>query len=378
MPSISSSFAATCLAVLLLVGDVHTAPQAVATPVPSLTPGGGSSGNAAATACNNSPELCSRRYNDMLHFGAHNSAFLRDASTDYSLFGNQYLNATVGLDAGLRLLQAQVHSEDGALRLCHSSCSLMDAGLLQDWLALIRAWMDGNPADVVTILLVNADDRPADEFGAAFQAAGLSRYGYTPPAASATADWPTLQTMIDQGTRLVSFVTNTQPSAAHPYILNEFDYVFETAFEVTELTGFNCTLDRPSTAGGSASAAVAANYLGLVNHFKYEVLIAGIMAPDEATLGVVNSPEAAVAGNMGLHLQRCGAEWARTPSFVLVDFWDEASPIAAVDQLNNLASVTGRRQSEAVVVAGAVAAVDVRNLGHGALLAFLVGVLLLV
>lgn len=41
-------------------------------------------------ACNNSPALCSRSYSNITHLGAHDSAFVRDASTSYSDSGNQY------------------------------------------------------------------------------------------------------------------------------------------------------------------------------------------------------------------------------------------------------------------------------------------------
>lgn len=41
------------------------------------------------TACNNSPDLCSKTYDSITHLGAHDSAFVRDASTDYSTAGDQ-------------------------------------------------------------------------------------------------------------------------------------------------------------------------------------------------------------------------------------------------------------------------------------------------
>lgn len=40
-------------------------------------------------ACNNSPDLCSRPYSAITHLGAHDSPFLRDASTKFSDSGNQ-------------------------------------------------------------------------------------------------------------------------------------------------------------------------------------------------------------------------------------------------------------------------------------------------
>lgn len=79
--------------------------------------------------------------------GAHDAAFVRDATTDYTVSGNQYFNATVALSAGVRLLTAQVHLNNGEWHLCHSSCDLLDAGKLSDWLSAIKGWIDNNPND---------------------------------------------------------------------------------------------------------------------------------------------------------------------------------------------------------------------------------------
>ena len=57
------------------------------------------------------------------------------------------VNTTTQLAAGVRLLSAQVHNNEGAWHLCHSSCTLLDAGTLSDWLAEIKTWMDANPRD---------------------------------------------------------------------------------------------------------------------------------------------------------------------------------------------------------------------------------------
>lgn len=51
------------------------------------------------------------------------------------------------LDAGVRLLSAQVHNDNGVWSLCHSSCSLLNVGRLSDWLKGIKSWMDRNPHD---------------------------------------------------------------------------------------------------------------------------------------------------------------------------------------------------------------------------------------
>jgi hypothetical protein len=43
------------------------------------------------TACNNSPDLCSKSYGEITHLGAHDSPFVRDDSTGNSIAANQYV-----------------------------------------------------------------------------------------------------------------------------------------------------------------------------------------------------------------------------------------------------------------------------------------------
>ncbi|KAI0480482.1 PLC-like phosphodiesterase [Xylariaceae sp. FL0804] len=294
-----------------------------------------------ATACNNSPDLCDRTYGNITHMGAHDSAFLRDDSTDNSVSGDQYYNATIALDAGLRLLQAQVHDLDGAIELCHTSCDLLDAGTLESWLSDIAFWMANNPNDVVTLLLVNSDNFNASQFGAAFEGAGIAKYGFTP---SNGTGWPTLQSMIDADTRLVSFVASLDNSTAYPYLLSEFDHVFETAYDVTSLDGFNCTLDRPSTYA-SAAAAIKAGMLPLMNHFAYSQLAASLEVPDVDDVATTNSPSTSETGALGAEAQQCTKQWGTKPTFVLVDFWNMGPAITTADNLNGITAVGRTHQN---------------------------------
>lgn len=326
-------------------------------------------------ACNNSPDLCTRSYNNITHMGAHDSAFLRDESTSNSIAGNQYFNATVALDAGLRLLQAQVHDKDGAIELCHTSCSLLDAGTLQDWLTPIKTWMDNNPNEVVTLLIVNSDGKDVAEFGTAFSAAGIDEYGYTPSGNS----WPTLQEMISANTRLVTFIASITANSQYPYLLSEFDHVFETPFEVTSLSGFNCTLDRPSSQS-SAGAAISAGLMPLMNHFKYNLLAASIEVPDADNITTTNSPSTSTTGNLGLHAQDCNQQWGIKPTFVLVDFFNEGPAIQTADNLNGITAVgrkTVTQTTSAVTTATAGPRRHGLGMGTGALVAFLAAALVL-
>lgn len=312
---------------------------------------GSAATSTSTVACNNSPDLCSRQYNNITHMGAHDAAFLRDASTDHSVAGNQYFNATVALSSGIRLLSAQVHNSNGTLELCHTTCALLDAGTLEAWLAKIKYWMDENPNEVVTLLLVNSDDEDVSSFGEVFESSNISTYGYTPSTSGATTTWPTLQTMIDDGTRLVTFIAAINASTTYPHLLNEWDYVFETAYDVTSYAGFNCSLDRPTTLS-SASDAISAGYLPLMNHFRYKSLTATAELPDVDDIDTTNSNNATLYGALAYEAYQCDSEWGTAPVFALVDFYSEGPAIDTADDLNGITAV-GRSTSSSSSTSGA-------------------------
>ena len=291
-------------------------------------------------ACNNSPELCSRQYNNITHLGAHDSPFLRDSSTSYSTSGNQFYNSTVQLQAGVRLLTAQVHSENGTWRLCHSSCDLLDAGTLSNWLGEIKDFMDDNPNEVVTVLLVNSDSASASDLAGEYEAAGVDSYSYVPSSASASSTtWPTLQSMIASNTRLVSFVASLDNNAAAPYLLDEFTYVFENSYENSALSDFSCTPDRPSGLSSSSTGG----RMALMNHFLYLDQAFGIQSPNIGNLTTTNAP-GNETGMLGLQLGRCTQEYGGTqPTFAMVDFFNVGPAIEAVDAANGVTGAVGRK-----------------------------------
>lgn len=312
----------------------------------------------AQTACNNSPSLCSRAYSNITHLGAHNSPFVRDASTSFSVSGNQFYNSTVQLDAGVRLLSTQVHNRNAngggapAWHLCHSSCDLLDAGPLSSWLGEIKTWMDGHPTDVVTLLLVNADAATATDLHAQFAAAGMAQYGYVPAVPGPTNEWPTLESLIAANTRLVTFVASRVAAAetVAPYLLDEFTHVFETPFDNTAFSDFSCLPDRPAVLAGDPAAAIASRRLPLMNHFLYETqAFFNIPAVDNVT--TTNAVEG--VGSLGEHGTRCTGVWGRVPSFVLVDFFNVGPAVESVDRLNGVTSAVGRRNlGDEVVISG--------------------------
>ncbi|KAK4190459.1 PLC-like phosphodiesterase [Podospora australis] len=330
-------------------------------------------GTQAAAPCNNSPDLCSRAYNNVTHMGAHDSAFLRDASTGNSLAGNQFYNATVALSAGIRLLQAQVHNSNGVLELCHTTCDLLDAGSLQDWLGKIKFWLDNNnPNEVITILLVNSDNEPASKFGDAFVGSGISSYGFVPPTNGTGTDtngtWPSLQAMINTNKRLVTFIASIDTDENHPYLLSEFDHVFETPYEITSPSQFGCDLDRPESAGDSAQA-VKDGMMPLLNHFMYINLTSDVMLPNVNAIDDTNSPATTGGdGALGRHGKLCEDTWGGVkPVFMLVDFFDRGPAVEGADVLNGIqGEATGRTAPRDSAGATSAAAADrTRRRGGG-------------
>ena len=278
----------------------------------------------AQTLCNGHAELCGRKYSNITTIGAHDSAFVGKLPQD-----NQEVSVTAQLDAGIRFLQAQTHKNIfGELQLCHTSCFEEDAGDLGDYLSTIKSWLDANPNEVLTLLLVNGDNVPVSMFDAAYSSSGLKSHAYIPPTSSTLAldAWPTLQQLITAGTRLVAFLDAGANVATVPYILDEFAYFFETPFDTLDPTFPECTLDRPA-------GAKADGRMYIVNHFL-DLEFLGIDVPDREALNKTNA--ATGVGSIGAQVDLCIGLYGRAPVGVLVDFFNHGDVFTAQDGLNGL------------------------------------------
>lgn len=155
----------------------------------------------AWAACNGHDKLCERKYSEITFMGSHNSAFVGKQPSD-----NQYVSVTEQLDLGIRFLQAQTQDKFGDIHMCHTSCLLLDEGPLEDYLQEISDWVVKNPDEVLTLLLTNHDAIAIEKFDAAFNSTGLKGFVFRPEKKLAQENWPTLQQLIDDGTRLIVFM----------------------------------------------------------------------------------------------------------------------------------------------------------------------------
>jgi len=278
-----------------------------------------------ATSCNGYPEFCSRLYSNVTLIGTHDSAFVGILPTE-----NQLVSVADQLSDGIRFLQAQTHNSSGTIELCHTTCLELDAGPLLTYLETVKSFLDDNPNEVVTFLVTNQDAIPVAQYGEVMVASGLASYAYTPSSQLAIDEWPTYQELIDAGTRLVMFMDYHADTSVVPYILDEFSYFFETAYDVTSFT--TCALDRPPGSSG-------AGLMYIVNHFK-DLDILGIDIPDVFDDATTNA--ATGSGSIGAQVDLCWAEWDRTPNFILVDNFNIGDVFTAQDNLNNLSYVKPR------------------------------------
>ena len=316
-----------------------SAPPPGQAPVPQPPPGAYN-----AKACNNFVELCNKTWSSVVHLGAHDSPFVRSKENGFSVSGNQYFDVKVQLDAGIRLLQGQIHKEDDKTMLCHSSCKLFDGGLLENYLKKVREWMDQHTSEVVTILLVNNDKIPARTIKEAFDKADLTRLTYTPPTQPALSPtgWPTLQQLITAQRRIIAFTSTSADTKNVPWLLDEFSYIFETPFEVTDPLKFTCAAHRPGSVGGPDKLQQALQTrIPFMNRFLYANIfdskvgkwVSGGEAykPNDTYVATLNGDKPGMPGNLKQGLTRCMTEYKRVGGFVLVDFFNEVSVWVMVD-----------------------------------------------
>jgi len=259
-----------------------------------------------ATTCNGHAELCDRSYGNVSFVGAHDSY----AVGTNNLAVNQDQDVTQQLNDGIRMLQMQAHNQTGVIQLCHTNCVLFNGGTLEDYLTKVKTWMDANTNDVVTLLIVNIDDLPASAYGPVFAKVGLDKLSYAPTSSPLTASsWPTLGSMIDAGTRLVTFLDNAADLTSVPYLIDEFTNVWETPFDVTG--AFDCSVNR--TKGDTSTQ------MYLINHFL-DTIAFNSPVPDVTHANTTNGVSG--TNSLGAQVDMCVAAYSRAPNYMLVDFYE--------------------------------------------------------
>ncbi|GAA5866495.1 hypothetical protein JCM3774_004702 [Rhodotorula dairenensis] len=282
---------------------------------------------AAQNTCNGHAEFCDRQYSNVSVIGAHNSYGVSKGN----LAANQNYTVATQLDNGIRMLQVQGHMNGDSLHLCHTSCFLLDAGTFTSYLSTVKTWLDNNPNEVITLLLVNSDGIAPAVWAQSYSDSGLSKYVYTPANVPiGYSEWPTLQEMINAGTRVVSFLAQNADVSSVPYLIDEFTNIWETPYDVTD-NAFPCTVDRVT---GSPE-----NKMYLINHFlDVNMTVLGMTIPVPATSELETTNAVSGSGSLGAQASECAAQHGYNPTFTLVDYYDvgDGSVFEYAAQLNGV------------------------------------------
>lgn len=275
--------------------------------------------------CNNYVEFCERKYGNITEVGAHNSPFVREGSSA----ANQQLDVITQLNDGIRFLQAQIQFPTDAdetgegPHFCHTSCDMLDAGPITDWLTRVRQWVDDHPYDVVTILLGNGNYSHPDLYAPHIEASGIVKYAYRPRVFPMSLDdWPTLSDMIIRGKRVVMFLDYKADQKAYPWLLDQFSQMWETPFDPIDPT-FPCDIQRPP----KLSDERAKDRLYLFNHnlnAEFNLFDAQILVPAVSLLNRTNGETG--FGSLGNSTEGCVEKWGRAPKILNLDYYNYGEP----------------------------------------------------
>ena len=177
-----------------------------------------------ATLCNGHESLCSRRYNEVTYLVTHDSY-----ADGNNIAATQSEPIIQQLNKGVRGLKfspvfpemiendtPDKKSDPHSLHLCHTSCTILDAGSAIDTLNQIGAWLKENPGEIVTIFWNNLYNYDIGYLAAVYEASMVVPYIYTYEQ-DKQESWPTLQEMIDSGKRLVNFVDSAADTSKIPW-----------------------------------------------------------------------------------------------------------------------------------------------------------------
>ncbi len=233
------------------------------------------------------------------------------------------------LNAALRIRDRIVSSEIVGGRevyLCHGFC---EPGAVKASAAFgqIRDFLAANPDEVLVVVIEDYVD-PA-EIAALIDSSGLIDYVYKGPVGQ---PWPSLQTMIDSGGRVLMLAENDSGGNTIPWyhpayeaLVQETPYSFQRPRQLTDPAELAASCE-PNRGPDDAS-------LFLINHW-----IDTSPAPRPSNAAKVNSPQV-----LRRRIAECESLRGLPAGLIAVDFYRQGDVFEAVDELNG--ERTGEAQS---------------------------------
>ena len=300
------------------------------------------------TGCNRDDALCGKRYNDIVQATMHN-AFA--TTQDHMLVAQHRGCMRSALVRGVRTFMLDVHlTSSGDVALCHYSCKMGTVSLSRT-LHMFLEFLERNPREIVTVIWEMTPASPKSAAGRALYLQwrqAISASGLVPHMFSREQNrnvWPTLQQMIDDGTRMVSFSNfHSDHAAKIDWDMWQARFIEQTPFD--SLTKRHLEANCLVVTVFTPAWTMPWQPLLVMNQFT----AAGV-------IGVNTDKSAAFADFMGMsalqtvngeqllwhRVHKCARCLARIPNFVVVDFWDSSDVLQVVRRLNNLSSHERRR-----------------------------------
>ena len=247
-------------------------------------------------------------YNKTCFLTTHNSF---NCSRNGFLLPNQKYGIQQQLNDGVRALMLDVYEVKGRLYVYHS-IQMLGKEPFAEVLKEVEIFLEVNRNAVITLLLENY--APAYLIQSDLHKAGLSKFQYY---ADSIREWPTIQELIDDNTRLLVFNDVNDTMNRQARIFTMWDFFTETHFSVNRMCDFKCSTNR-----GKSD-----NPLFVLNHFI------------NGGLGIGSRTQSKKANGMNVILHRCfdcKRLSDKYPNFIVVDFYHLGNPLKAVDSINLL------------------------------------------
>ncbi|KAG0056104.1 hypothetical protein BGZ83_006365 [Gryganskiella cystojenkinii] len=272
--------------------------------------------------CNGYTDLCSKTYDKVAYATTHNAYSFRPLN---GVQTNQDNDIPTQLKDGIRAFMLDAYYVPSGnvndIELCHMSCDVVDGGSLSATFKHLKSFMDANKNEVITILWENSQNLTPEHFQTVYTAAGLVPYSYIQKPGNTT--WPTLAQMISSGQRLVSYLDNGA-AASVPWLMAEYDFIFETPYDIPKGTAYPCTVDRPKD---------QRRQMYVLNHFvNGEVNMDNqvVTGPQKGIASQTNGPD------LTSHVTSCQTTFNQIPSFIAVDFYEIGSLLQTVANVNGV------------------------------------------
>ncbi len=272
--------------------------------------------SAQTLPCNGHPELCDKRYDEVVYPTTHN-AFNAQRSKQRWTYPNQKYDLPRQLQDGVKAFMIDVHYYNGPNKklraqkpvMVFHSYAVLGFRPLTYILDMFTAYLDQNPNEVLTFIC-QCSVTPAD-FAKIVEAHPIFKYVHAQPEGS---PWPTLRQMIASGKRFVFL--NSRNDGTQDWYHYQEDYCFENPYSNKSIKGYNCDL-KP--------IADTTKSLYVFNHF-----LTGTFARRSKNRNA-NSYDVLMP-----RVKQCSEACGKRVNFLTVDWYHWGDLFKVVDELNGV------------------------------------------